>query len=223
VYVNMFLTAPLFTRIWIRELYRFDLPISAEGVRLVHHLSWTVTALFGIAYLGHLIWSVKKGYSINPVKFLFLGLSYSVLYIVAFHTASVLVHAIANMLMHGIQYNVIVFWYLRRKIEQDPQKSSMLSSLARPGGALVFIVTCLLYAFILQSLLKGRPLDEFGFGLFTSMSDYGAIPNLALGPMTRETRFEFMALAVIQLPGTLHLYFDSFIWKVRDAKIQKGL
>ncbi len=69
----------------------------------------------------------------------------------------------------------------------------------------------------------GRPLDEFAFGVITSPTKYGAVPASGLLPLSKEMRFEVFALALLQLPGVLHLYFDSFIWKVRDRKIQGGL
>ncbi|MEO8494296.1 MAG: hypothetical protein ABI614_04450, partial [Planctomycetota bacterium] len=39
LYVNMLLTAQLFANFWIRELYRFDLPISADAVRTLQTTS----------------------------------------------------------------------------------------------------------------------------------------------------------------------------------------
>jgi hypothetical protein len=223
LYLNMFITAPLFARLWIHELYRFNIPITVEGVRWLQMASLAGTAIFGLAYLGHVVLSVRKGHAVNPIKFLYLGLSYGVLYYVAFHTASVLVHAIANMIIHGIQYNVIVYWYLRRQAEKTGQKRGLVAALVRPGSAIAFVLFCLLYALFYQVVLAGRPIDEFGFGVITSPSSYGAVPRFGLLPLSQQTRFEIVGLAILQLPGMLHLYFDSFIWKVRDTKIQGGL
>lgn len=224
LYLNMFLTAPLFVKFWIRELYRFDVNITAEGVRTLHLVSWTATIVFLAAYIANIIWATIQGHRINPIKYVFLGSTYLVLYVVAWHTASVLVHAIANMVIHGIQYNVIVYWYIRRQVEKTGQKRGLVTHLVRPGHGLAFVGICLLYAVVYQ-WLSGQPLDEFGFGLvnFMSMSNYEAIPTLGVEAMTAQTGFEVVATALLALPGTLHLYFDSFIWKVRDQGIRKGL
>lgn len=222
LYGNMFLTAPLFVKLWIRELYRFNLPITAEAVRWIETLSWTGTIVFVLLYIAYQISSVRKGYAVNPVKFLFILISYGVLYIVAWNTASVLVHAITNTIIHGVQYNVIVYWYIRRKMEQTGTTKGFMATLVRPGNGIFFALFCLLYAVIYQ-LLSGRPLHHFGFGLVTLTSQYDAIPQLAIDRMNPQTGFEIFAIALLSLPGVLHLYFDSFIWKVRDAKVQRGL
>ena len=145
------------------------------------------------------------------------------LYIVSWHTASVLVHAIANMVMHGVQYNVIVYWYIRRKVEQTGDRRGLLATLVRPGNGVVFVLFCLLYAVIFQ-VLSGRPLHDFGFGLFGDITaGYDAIPQFKINRMAPETGVQIVAVALLSLPGLLHLYYDSFIWKVRDAKVQTGL
>ncbi|MGE3314378.1 MAG: hypothetical protein AB7O26_04620 [Planctomycetaceae bacterium] len=222
LYGNMFLTAPLFVKLWVRELYRFGLPITAQAVRTIETLSWTGTAVFLVLYIAYQISSVRKGYAVNPVKYLFILFSYGVLYFVSWNTASVLVHAIANTIMHGLQYNVIVYWYIRRKVEQTGTTGGLIARLVRPGNAVLFALFCLLYAVLFQ-LLSGKPLHHFGFGLVNLTSRYDAIPALSIDRLNPETGIEILALALLSLPGILHLYFDSFIWKVRDAKVQRGL
>jgi len=220
LYLNMFLASPLFTRLWARNLTDFGIPINADTVRIVHQCSWAVTAAFAVGYVGHLLRGIKDGYAINPIKYLYLGLSYSMLYIVSWHTASVLVHAVANMIIHGIQYNVIVYWYLRRKFEKEENTTSWIARLVRPGNVVAFVALGVLYAVIYQ-LLRGGNLDEFGFGLFRF--EYASIPALSLGPMSEQTAFELFASTLLFLPGLLHIYFDSFIWRVRETKVQGGL
>ncbi len=225
LYGNMFLTAPLFVNLWLRELYRYHVHVTADAVQTLELFSWTATAAFLIVYAVYQILSFRKGYALNPVKYLYVFLSYGVLYIVAWHTASVLVHAVANMIMHGIQYNVIVYWYIRRKVEQTGERRGLLATLVRPGYGVVFVLFCLLYA-MLFNLLSGRPFHYFGFGLpwlRNLTAGYDAIPQLQMDRLNPQSGIEIVALALLSLPGLLHLYYDSFIWKVRDTKIQTGL
>jgi len=225
LYGNMFLTAPLFVKLWIRELYRFHVHVSADAVLSIQALSWTVTGGFLLAYVLYQIVSVRRGYGINPVKYVFIASSYGVLYYVSWHTASVLVHAIANTIMHGLQYNVIVYWYIRRKVEQNQERgerTGFMARLVRPGNALAFVLVCLMYAVVYQ-VLSGRPLHHFGFGLVNFSAQYDAIPGLAIEALNPQTQIEIMGAALLALPGLLHLYFDSFIWKVRDTRVQRGL
>lgn len=218
LYVNMFLASPLFTRLWARQLQKFDVIVTPETVDFVHVVSWSVFAGYLIAYGIHVVYALKSGNAVNPIKYLYIGLTYTVLYIVAWHTASVLVHAVANMIIHGIQYNVIVYWYLRRKVEQEGRKPSWVASLVRPGNTLAFVAIGVLYAVIYQ-VVRGRPLDEFSFGLFSFMT-YSSKP-LEISDQLMGS--ELVMVALLLLPGTLHLYFDSFIWKVRDKHVQGGL
>jgi hypothetical protein len=52
---------------------------------------------------------------------------------------------------------------------------------------------------------------------------YEAIPALGLPEWTAEDGYAFVSLAVLNTLGMTHYYFDSFIWKVGDRRIQEGL
>jgi hypothetical protein len=222
VYVNMVLTAQLFANFWIRELYRFDLPISADAVRTVQAVSWWVTGGFVCAYITHVANSARNGFAVNPLKFVFLFMNYSVLYIASWNTTSLLVHSVANGIMHGLQYIVIVYVYMQRKVEQSSREQSWVASIVRPGNVKAFVGVCLLYTVVIQ-LISRRPLEEFGFGVLSFTSRYGAIPEHQIAGLSFDGGYELFALFVMNVPGLLHLYYDSFIWKVRDPKIQQGL
>ncbi|MBC8355372.1 MAG: hypothetical protein H8E66_25625 [Planctomycetes bacterium] len=222
LYVNMLLTAQLFANFWIRELYRFDLPISAEAVRVLQTASWCVTAGFVGVYSIHVFNSVRNGFAVNPLKFVFLFTNYAVLYIASWNTTSILIHSIANNIMHGLQYIVIVYVYMQRKVEHSSQDDGWIRSIVRPGNVKAFVAVCLLYTVVVQ-LIARRPLEEFGFGAISFTSRYDAIPEHQLAGVSLAGGYELFALLVMNVPGLLHLYYDSFIWKVRDTKIQQGL
>ena len=55
------------------------------------------------------------------------------------------------------------------------------------------------------------------------MTVYGAIPELGLSAITHDIGYDLFAASVIQAAPMTHYYFDSFIWKVSDSKVQQGL
>jgi len=219
----MLLTMPLFTKIWVRELLRWHIPITVEGVHNMQVISWTLTAVFACLYLGQNAWAMRRGYALNPYKYVFLFGSYFLWYFVSWHTGSVLVYGIAHRLMHGVQYIVIVYWFLRRRGPKKDQRRAIASRLVQPGNLLLFLGTGLLYAFAYQ-LLTQQPLELFGFGVVALMSHYQDVPETSgFEPMSYEVGYDMLAAIVINSVAMVHYYFDSFIWKVRDRETQAGL
>ncbi len=225
LYFNMFLTAPLFTKYWVRELVRFGVPLTISAVDTIQILSLIATSVYGLVYLRHVFACVRAGVHLNPVKYLFLATNYSVLYYLAFRTDSLLVHGIANMIMHGLQYFVIIYLFTEHKVQQSPGKNRFLSTITGLGaaGPIAFFTLCVLYAVIYQLVLN-RPLEEFGFGVLSFMNQYGeALPPMGLAALSEKEGLDLYLSVIIAAPGLLHLYYDSFIWKVRESKSQAGL
>ncbi len=225
LYGNLLLTAPLYTQFWIREVYRFDYSVSVSMVGWIHAFSWTATAIFLCAYLLHIVRGIRAGYAVNPLKYVFIATSYFLWYFCSWLTISVLVLGIAHRLMHGLQYIVMVYWYLRRKAEhQAGEMNRVLYQMVRPGWqhVLFFIAMCVVYTVTYQ-VLAGRSLEYFGFGVVSFMTPYKAIPEHGLEAMPYERAWELFIVVVTSSVGLIHYYFDSFIWKVRDTKVQGGL
>ena len=115
LYSFMFVNAPMFRNLWIRELYKMQVPISAAFVDGVLLVSWIVLATYVPFYLLHLWKTVRSGRAVNPIKYAFIGASYFLWYFTAWHTNSILLFAIAHRIMHGVQYIVMVHFFLKRK------------------------------------------------------------------------------------------------------------
>jgi hypothetical protein len=222
LYLNVFLTTPLWTEIWVRELYQWNIPISAAAVRAIHIACWTTLAVYGVVYLRHLWWCVNNGYPLNPLKYLFLGASYFLWFFASWYSASLLLYAIAHRLMHGRQYDVIVYSYIQRKCANIGLTTGLLAAVARPGNAMLFILLGLGYA-VLYQFVAGTGMQEFGFGIVNFAVDYDSIQEFGFGPLNSQQRAEIWGLGLITAAGILHYYYDSFIWKVSDKKVQKGL
>ncbi|HUG93953.1 MAG TPA: hypothetical protein VML55_24195 [Planctomycetaceae bacterium] len=222
LYANMFISAPLFVSFWVREALRLGVPITTEAVQTVQMVSWSVLGLVAICYLGHVARAARDGYALNPVKYLFLASNVAVLYYVSWSTTSVLLYAITNQIMHGIQYLVIVYYFMQRKYQRSGRTGTFSGWLFQPGHAAAFLVVCLLFAAV-QQLLLGKSLGEFGFGAVGSMGGGQSLSDFGLAALTADDRYMYFAAAVLGVPGLLHVYVDSFIWKVRDKKAQQGL
>ena len=217
---NMLLTSPLFVPYLLRELYRMHLPVSLHVMQSVQMVSWAVTGLWLLVYVGHVVRSARNGYPCNPIKYLFIGSSYFLWYFCAWHTSNLLVFGIAHRIMHGVQYNVMVYWYIRRKTADEPQGIS--ARLVRPGSVGLFIGVGVIYAAAFQ-FCTGGPLAAFGFGVVPFAGHYGEIPALGLQGMTKGESYALFSMVLIDVFAMTHYYFDSFIWKVSDRRTQKGL
>lgn len=225
LYVNMFLTAPLFVQYWVRELFTWRFAIGVDTVQAIQGVSWSLTALVLAAYGGHLARCLRRGDGVNPVKLLFLLASYGLWYGTAWHTDSILVFGIAHRLMHGLQYMVIVRIYLAKKArDRGVSGGGVGLSLAGRGGLLRFVGVSLLYALVFQLVVgQPQPLETFGFGVVGFDLVYEAIPELGVGQFSQQQVYELFATAMVDAVAMVHYYFDSFIWKVSDQRVQEGL
>ncbi len=217
LYVNMLIVAPLYTDLWVRELYRFGVPMSATTIESVQQISWFITGSFLAAYVGHMWSGLRRGETQNPIKFLFLGASYFLWYATAWWMDSIVVARIAHSIMHGVQYIVIVHSHLRRN---ESTRSTFTGWISRSGNVAYFLATCLIYALAYQAITL-QPFETFGFGLFDFDWSSGGTP--ADAAQGTDKAYEIYAALVIHSVALVHYYYDSFIWRVSDARVQRGL
>ncbi len=204
-FVNMLVVSPLFSNIWVRMLYEWHLPVGAGTVQLVHRISWTLTLGYLAVYAGHALWCIRRGYPLNPLKYLFLFASYFLWYYASFTTHYLLAFAVAHRIMHGVQYIVMVYFYNRNKVERTGGDSSLLAYLGQPEHLKAFLLLCAAYALVFHALTEGHGRD-FGFGL-----------------VGFNTNFDLFSYSLISSFSLLHYYYDAFIWKVRRKEVQQGL
>jgi len=222
LYLTLFLTTPLWTEIWVRQLYQLDIQISASAVHTVHLVCWSALAVFAVFYLRHLWWCVTNGYHLNPLKYVFLGSSYFLWFFASCYGQSLLLYAIAHRLMHGLQYEVIVHSYIQRKASRSGITKGVMAAMARPGNVMLFVMLGLIYA-VMYQFVGGGGLEVFGFGVVNFAVQYDSIQEFGFGTLNSQRQIEVFGLGVITSLAILHYYYDSFIWKVRDTKVQTGL
>lgn len=222
LYANMFLTSPYWTQMWAMELFNWKIPLTASIVHGIHTVSWTATGVYLTVYTTHLFWSVRRGYKLNPVKYVFLAASYFLWYFIAWNATSLLLYMIAHRIMHGVQYDVIVYYYIQRKVAGTPDVRSIMKRIGSPGNVLAFVFFGLVYA-VAFAFLVGNELTDFGLGLLKFNVPYDSVRELGLGKLVDISDYQLFAAMMINGVALVHYYFDSFIWKVRDTRVQAGL
>lgn len=211
LYGNMLLTAPIWTELWIAGLYGWGLTVRPETVMQVQQVSWWLTGAYALVYAVHVGAHLSRGGGLNPMKYLFLFSSYSLWYYVSWQD-SFLVYTVAHRIMHGVQYILMVWWYLDNKAERTGERPRFLTrlNLARFLGLGIVYAVCFQIAF-------GSGLADFTFGLLDVELTEGF---LGFGG---EKAAGLYAATVINAAAALHYYVDSFIWKTRDPQTQEGL
>lgn len=216
LYVNHLITTPLWTEIWVQQLFTWRLPVSSQFVLIVQAISYAVTGGVVAWYAVGVLDALKKGHRLNPMKYLFLASSFGLWYFCAWQTDSLLVYGIAHKIMHGVQYLVFVYWFLERKQTVTHSKPWMLPRL----NVVYFVLAGISYAFIFQLLLL-KPFSEFFFGLPQLSNPPPPLPADQIPPL--HVGYELYAGTIVSAAALIHYYFDSFIWKIRDERNQQGL
>ena len=202
---NMLIVSPLFSTIWVRMLHEWRIPIEAETVSLVQSVSWTIAAIYGCVYVAHAVYCVRQGHPLNPLKYLFLLASYFLWYYTSFTSDYLMVYAVAHRIMHGVQYNVMIYYFNKHLAERDPDHPSLLAYLAQPQNLKVGILLCAACTVVWVVLTEGH-LRDLGFGMLGFGVD-----------------FDLFSFSLISSFAMLHYWYDAFIWKTRQPEIQRGL
>lgn len=211
LYSNMLLTAPLWAELWIAELYRWDLALTAPTIRAVQSTSYTLTGLYLVAYAVHVGRSIAAGHRVNPMKYAFVFSSYALWYYVSWQD-SYLVYLVAHRIMHGLQYMAMVYWYVEKKEEVTGAVPRGIGSL----NVMRFIFFGALYAIVFH-LAIGGGVEEMSFGLVSALQSDGALD------FTAEQATGFYAATAVSAASVCHYYLDSYIWKIRESRTQEGL
>lgn len=221
LYGFMFLNAPVFRFLWIRELHRMRVPLSVDFVNGLLSVTQVILVGYLLVYAYHLWTTYRDGAVINPIKYVFIFASYFLWYTVGWHTNSILLWAVAHRLMHGVQYIVMVYSFMDKSREKGTFRPGFWSRLTGPGNLKWFLAGGVGYAVLFQ-LIINRPLDEFGFGV-VNFAPYPAIPEFGIPALDYSSGYAMFSQMMIYTYGLMHYYLDSFIWKVTDRQTQKGL
>jgi hypothetical protein len=211
LYANLLVTAPLWSELWIAELYRWDLQVRAEVILRIQSASWAATGVFLAGYLAYLLAGVARGQRVNPLKYAFLGASYGLWYWVSWQDSFV-IYTVAHRIMHGVQYIVFVYWYLGRKAATTGATPRLFPQF----GLGRFLLLGAAYAVVFQ-VAVGSGLADFSFGLVQMLQADEYLRFSA------EQATGFYAATAVSAAAAVHYFVDSFIWKVSDSRTQQGL
>jgi hypothetical protein len=221
LYSHMILNAPMFRHMWLRELYQMNIRVPVPLAEAITTATWLALGGYLLFYALHVWRTVSSGRPINPMKYAFIFASYFLWYFVAWNTNSILLYGVAHRLMHGVQYIVMVYAFLHRSAVRKLSQPGFWNRLAGKGRLKWFLLGGGAYALLYQ-LMLGNPLDEFGFGV-VNFASYQAIPQFNIPELGFAGGYELFSLTLLNFYGMTHYYVDSFIWKVRDKKVQRGL
>jgi tetratricopeptide (TPR) repeat protein len=154
------------------------------------------TITFTLFYLFLTIRNARKGIAPNPLKLVFIAITFGYLA----YTVSRIHQPLMGYAMfeswHDIQYLAIVWLFNLNRARNNPAAGGVIRFFFRPRVPL-------LAAYILLCLL---------FGLLTHawrLFDNGAAARIAL--------------ALVMSTALLHYYLDGFIWKIRDEQTRQAL
>ena len=163
-------------------------------------LRWLVGAsavLVIVGYLAHLVGRVRRGTSLAWPR-MALGLSTGWLYWFGGVLATDMLVGVATFeIFHALQYDAIVWAYNRGRARKP-------DALARPIGAMF-------------------QQDRWAsLGLYVAL--IAAFSSIRLmGEVASDSWTQRVLMALLTTSTFMHFYFDGFIWKVSDRKMQDGL
>ena len=159
--------------------------------------AWVVlTAGVTVVYVIHMWTTIRSGQWPNPLKFVFIGVTF----IYLSHTAGVVERPYMGMIMfeswHDIQYLAIVWLFNLSRARNNPEAGSFIRFMFRPRALLVlaYVVLCL---------------------AFGSLTHAWRFFDNAIAAR--------VALSFVTSMGLLHYYLDGFIWKIREPETRRAL
>ena len=171
-------------------------PISAEAFTWFTR-SWAVATIAVTAvYLSQIVATIRRGQKPNPLKFVFVGVTFVYLS----YTAGVAERPLMGLALfeswHDVQYLAIVWMFNLNRTRQTPEAGPFIRFLFRPRTVLVLVYVGLCLAF-------------------------GSLTHA--WTLFKDDRVVRVVVSVVSTTGMLHYYMDSFIWKIREKETGQAL
>jgi len=182
---------------YITSFYESGGPrVPADVFAWLTQLWLVLTIVLTLFYLIHTWWSIREGRWPNPLKFVFIVVTFVYLK----YTASVVERPLMGLVMfeswHDIQYLAIVWLFNLNRARKSPEAGPFIRFLFRPRAVLVLAYVGLCLAF--GSLTHAWSLFE----------DKAVVRVL---------------ISLVTATGLLHYYLDGFIWKIRETETRQAL
>jgi len=158
---------------------------------------WLVLALaVTLIYAIHTVRSIRDGRPPNPLKFVFLGVTF----IYLAYTVSVMERPLMGLVMfeawHDVQYLAIVWLFNVNRARHASGAGRFIRFLFRPKAILVVVYVGMCLA----------------FGSLTHAWNLFENPAIVR-----------IAVSLVTATAMLHYYLDAFIWKIREKETSQSL
>lgn len=178
----------------------FDLSQLVVWARLVY---WGALA----AYVVRALRSWYRGGVSNPGKHIVVATTVACWYTGIVRLNSDYAFTMTNVLIHGIPYLALVYWYGRDRANQHKERPGIYAIFLR--GPLVFLAVLWLAAFI-EEMVWHRAVWQARPELFGAPWHVGSEALVVLVPL-------------LALPQLVHYMLDGFIWRRRSAPFIRRL
>ena len=182
---------------YITSFYQSGGPRIPSEVFVWFTRAWAIAAIaVTVVYLLRTVETVRRGLTPNPLKFIFVGVTF----IYLSYTAGVAERPLVGLALfeswHDVQYLAIVWMFNLSRTRQTPEAGPFIRFLFRPRTALVltYVGVCL------------------AFGSLTHA-----------WTLFKDERVVRVVVSLVSATGMLHYYMDSFIWKIREKETSQAL
>jgi tetratricopeptide (TPR) repeat protein len=147
----------------------------------------------------------RAGTPPSPAKLLILASSFGFWWYCTVSLHNLLLGVLMWEVFHDVQYNVLVWFFQRRRIKDSRGTGAAEKLLFGPGWGRL-------------ALYAGLILAYGWIGIASSFASVQLPEDIAAGsPLTQ------WLLRITLASALLHFYYDGFIWKVREADIRRDL
>jgi lipoprotein NlpI len=182
---------------YLTNFYQSGGPRISPEVFVWFTRAWeTTTVIVTIVYFVRTVAVVRQGLTPNPLKFIFVGMTF----IYLSYTAGVAERPLMGLALfeswHDVQYLAIVWMFNLNRTRQSPEAGPFIRFLFRPriGLVLLYVGACLVFGSLTHA-----------WTLF------------------RDDRVVRVVVSLVSATGMLHYYMDSFIWKIREKETGQAL
>jgi Flp pilus assembly protein TadD len=170
--------------------------LSHESVLWFTRVWLGATVAVSLVYAVHILLALRGGGRPNPIKILFIAITFFYLKYTASQIDRPAVGYAMFEMWHDIQYLSIVWVFNLSRARKNPEAGAFIRFLFRPRAvpALAYVVLCLAFGFLTHA-----------WRLFEDGT--------------------WIRLAAAIVPGTamLHYYLDGFIWRIREPETRVAL
>ena len=179
-----------------REFWWFLKDDFAPLPALIERALWPIYCLSLAVYFARSFyrWLIRR--EINPGKDIVVGTTALCWYLGIVALNSDYAFAVTNVIIHGVPYLALVYFYARRRRDESNRAYRFLAR-----SPLIFLATLWVFAFV-EELLWHRSVWHERMWLFG-----GAWDSLA--------EIKFIIVPLLALPQLTHYLLDGFIWRRR--------